>query len=64
MRTPCAKCGAILHTGEGRVTVSFTVDELEELVAATGSALMADRLACAIGLLDEARERQAREARP
>jgi hypothetical protein len=60
VRTPCAKCGTILHTGEGRVTVSFTVDELIALAFAETSSALADRLLCAASLLDEAAVRRAR----
>jgi hypothetical protein len=28
IRAPCVRCGNILHTGEGKVTVSFSLDEL------------------------------------
>jgi hypothetical protein len=32
--TPCLRCGALLHTGEARVIVGFTVAELVELLYA------------------------------
>lgn len=60
VRAPCVKCGALLHTGEGRVIVSFTVDEMDELAAQTTNGAVRDRLLCAIGLLDSERERTAR----
>ena len=62
MRSPCVRCGAILHTGEGRVTVAFSLDELEELAVATPNRKLQDRLACAIGLLDEEREKRVNAA--
>jgi hypothetical protein len=52
MRAPCVRCGHLLHTGEGRI-VSFTVDELEQMVADTTDQNVARRLICAIGLLDK-----------
>ena len=51
-RSPCVRCGLLLHTGEGRVTVSFTPDEMAELAAATGDANVRERLLCAVALLD------------
>jgi hypothetical protein len=53
----------VLHTGEGRVLVAFTVGELEELAMATSDHRVAGRLACAIGLIDEEREQDVRAAR-
>lgn len=61
MRSPCVRCGNMLHTGEGRVTVSLSVDELEELALATTSVEVRRRLACAVGLLDAERERRIHE---
>lgn len=62
-RSPCVRCGALLHTGEGKVVVSFSLDELEELAFATGNAAVRRRLVCAIGLLDgERADLVAREA--
>ena len=55
MRSPCVRCGNILHTGEGMVTVSFSVDELEELACQTTDPAVRRRLLCAIGLLDSDR---------
>lgn len=49
---PCAQCGEPLHTGEGRVTVSFTVEELLQLACAAPSPRVRDRLLCAAQLLD------------
>lgn len=51
-RAPCVRCGNILHTGEGRVTVSFSVDELIELAVATNNGSVRRRLLCAAELLD------------
>lgn len=53
-RAPCVRCGNILHTGENRVTVSFSVDELMELAVATSSGSVRRRLLCAAELLDAA----------
>lgn len=63
MRSPCVRCGALLHTGEGRVVVAFSADELEDLVCAAPDPRVARRLACALGLLDPDRERAVLEAR-
>jgi len=54
-RAPCVKCGRILHTGEGRILVSFSVDELAELAYATNDSGVASRLVCALSLLDQKR---------
>jgi hypothetical protein len=62
-RAPCVRCGMILHTGEGRVMVSFTPDELEFLALASPDPNVADRLLCALGLLDADREQAARMER-
>lgn len=51
-RAPCVRCGRILHTGEGRILVSFTVAELQELAESTGDLSVRSRLVCAIDLLD------------
>lgn len=49
--TPCAKCGREVATGEGRVLVQFSVDELVELAVATTSPAVRARLLCAASLL-------------
>jgi hypothetical protein len=51
-----------LNTGEGRILVAFTVEELAELVIVTNSEGTRERLLCAIGLLDAALEAELREA--
>ena len=51
------RCGHILHTGEGKVTVSMTVTELEDLIINTTNLDLRKRLLCAIGLLDAQKER-------
>ncbi len=60
VRAPCVRCGSPLHTGEGRIVVSFTLDELEELAWAAVDRKGRQRLLCAIGLLDVERERRIR----
>ena len=55
MRTPCVKCGNVLHTGEGRVIVSFSADELEEIAISTADPAVSRRAICALGLLDAER---------
>lgn len=59
-RAPCSRCGTILHTGEGRVTVTFSLDDLEALAWAAADYNVRQRLLCAIGLLDVERERRIR----
>lgn len=67
-RSPCVRCGMILHTGEGRITVSFTVDELIDLAWAEHNSgpvfdtrKMVDRLLCAAELLDADKVKETRE---
>jgi hypothetical protein len=57
VRQPCVRCGHILHTGEGKVTLSMTVAELEDLITQTTNLDLRKRLLCAIGLLDAQKER-------
>ncbi len=51
-RAPCVKCGRLLHTGEGRVLVSFTADELFEMATEVVDPVVRARLICALDLLD------------
>ena len=51
-RVPCTTCGALLHTGEARVIVSFTVTELLALALGQPSRRLSERLYCAASLLD------------
>lgn len=60
-RKPCTRCGRHLHTGEGKVMVSFLAEELEELAWATGDESVSNRLLCALGLLDPFREKEIRK---
>ena len=55
-RAPCVRCGYILHTGEGRVVVAFNLDELEDIATSVPNSAVAQRVLCAIGLLDAERE--------
>jgi hypothetical protein len=59
----CERCGNLLHTGEARIVVAFSADELEELAYAAPNPRVARRLACALGLLDVERESAVIEAR-
>lgn len=59
-RSPCVRCGVLLHTGEGRVTVSFSADDLASLAIDTTDPKLAERLACALGVIDPERERALR----
>jgi hypothetical protein len=52
----------LLHTGEGRVTVSFQAEELAELAVGAADKRVRERLLCALGLLDEDEEMAARAA--
>ncbi len=54
-RAPCVKCGRILHTGEGRVLVSLTPDEIEDLIRGEPERDLLARLRCAMSLLDPER---------
>ena len=58
-RAPCVRCGMLLHTGEGRVTVAFSPAELADLACAAGGRVR-ERLLCALGLLDAELERAVR----
>lgn len=51
-RAPCVKCGRILHTGEGRVLVAFTADELFEMATEVVDPRVKARLICALDLID------------
>lgn len=57
---PCVRCGHILHTGEGKITVSFSTHELAELIESTTDLKVRARLLCALGLLDPEREKELR----
>jgi uncharacterized protein (UPF0147 family) len=50
----------LVHDGQGRILVAFTIEELEELALATSSDDIRLRLASAIGLLDDARAENVR----
>lgn len=50
----------MLHTGETRVLVSFTPDDLERLIADVSLIGMQERLLCALGTIDPERERAIR----
>jgi hypothetical protein len=58
---PCEYCTRILHTGEAKILVAFTVRELKELVQDTCSFAIQERLLKAIGLLDAELEKELRE---
>ena len=53
MRAPCVKCGNLLHTGEGRVLVSFTADELYNMALEVVDPRVQRRLVCALSLIDQ-----------
>lgn len=51
-RAPCVKCGRILHTGEGRVLISFTAAELFEMATEVIDPKVKSRIVCALDLID------------
>lgn len=55
MRAPCVKCGNLLHTGEGKVIVGLSADDLDELACATSDPSLRRRLLCALSLIDPER---------
>jgi hypothetical protein len=57
---PCVRCGHILHTGEAKVSVALSTDELAELIETTLNLRTRARLLCALGLLDPEKERNLR----
>ncbi len=62
IRAACVRCGSILHTGEGKITMQFSVEELIDLFKACegyGMPMLPvmRRISCAVGLLDESAER-------
>lgn len=58
---PCDYCARILHTGEAKILVAFTVRELKGLVQDTCDIAVQERLLKAIGLLDAELEKELRE---
>lgn len=48
----CARCAGILHTGEARVMVSLTAEELEELIGSTLRMETRARLLQVLALID------------
>jgi hypothetical protein len=57
------ECGTIAHTGQGKIAVLLSADQLEELALATPTLETAQQLLCALGLLDAARADMARHLR-
>lgn len=50
--TGCENCGRIVHDGEARVLVGWSVDELIEIALATDNTEVRRKALCAAGLLD------------
>ena len=50
--SPCTTCGRTLHTGEGRVLIAFTANELFEMATEVVDSRVKARLICALGLVD------------
>jgi len=62
MPEKCEACARVLHTGEARIMMSFTVKELVSLAEDTLSLALQERFYKAIGLLDSELERILRES--
>lgn len=58
--SPCVRCGLRLNIGSGKITVSFTPDDLAGLIRDTSDQNMQDRLLCAMGVLAPDMERAVR----
>ena len=58
---PCEYCTRILHTGEAKILISFTVRELKGLIEDTCDFRTQERLLRAVGLLDADLEKKLRE---
>jgi len=56
----CEHCIRLLHTGEAKILVAFTVRELKMLVEDTCDVATQERLLKAIGLLNAGLERELR----
>jgi hypothetical protein len=54
---PCDYCTRILHTGEAKILVAFTVRELVKIIEDTQSIDIQERMLKAIGLLDSELEK-------
>ena len=62
MPETCESCARVLHTGEGRILMSFSLRELVKLAEDTLDLKLQDRLYRAIGLIDAELERILRES--
>lgn len=62
-QAPCVRCGRLLHTGEGRILVAFTPDELDIIAISVPNAAIAARAICAMGIIDPERERRFHDAK-
>lgn len=51
----CPRCGEPGPAGESRISVSFSMDELEEIAFSSSNVRVRRRVVCAIALLDEPR---------
>jgi hypothetical protein len=58
---PCEYCTRILHTGEAKILVAFTVKELVKIIEDTQDIRIQERMLKAIGLLDAELEKLLRE---
>ena len=61
MPEKCETCARVLHTGEARIVMSFSMRELVKLAEDTLDLGLQERLYKAIGLLDAELERTLRE---
>jgi hypothetical protein len=55
LQSPCVKCGRLLHTGEGRVLIAFTPDELFNMAVEVIDPKVQARIVCALSLIDPER---------
>lgn len=62
MPETCEVCARVLHTGEARIMMSFSIRELVKLAEDTLDLGLQERLYKAIGLLDQELERILRES--
>ncbi len=60
MPTPCDACTAVRHTGEGRVTIAFTLAEMVPMVFQNDGPVR-ERILIAIGLIDRDEEKNLRD---
>lgn len=50
--SPCRNCGRLVHTGEGKIGISLTPDQLYRLARDATDPTVHAMLVCALSLLD------------